>query len=114
MGANSGMQILALGDRGAPVADVQTALRSLGLLPDLDGTAAPRPPQAMATLPDVALDSAVFDAATELLRRPSELCGSGSSCAPVHLSPLVPSPDGRLISTYLARLSLPLDAPTNR
>ena len=64
MGANSGMQILALGDRGAAVADVQTALRSLGLLPDLDGTAAPRPPQAMATLPDIALESAVFDEAT--------------------------------------------------
>lgn len=69
MGANSGMQILRLGDRGAAVADVQTALRSLGLLPDGDGTSAARPPQAMATLPDVALDGAVFDDATELAVR---------------------------------------------
>ena len=36
MGANTGMQILRLGDRGPAVADVQTALRSLGLLPDVD------------------------------------------------------------------------------
>lgn len=69
MGANSGMRILRPGDRGAAVADVQTALRSLGLLPDGDGTSAPRPPHAMATLPDVALDSAVFDDATELAVR---------------------------------------------
>ncbi|SDF63341.1 N-acetylmuramoyl-L-alanine amidase [Blastococcus fimeti] len=69
MGANTGMQILRLGDRGPAVADVQTALRSLGLLPDVDGSAAPRPPQAMATLPDVALDAAVFDDATELAVR---------------------------------------------
>ncbi|TFV62239.1 UNVERIFIED_ORG: N-acetylmuramoyl-L-alanine amidase [Bacillus sp. AZ43] len=63
------MQILRLGDRGPAVADVQTALRSLGLLRDLDGTVEPRPPQAMATLPDVALDAAVFDEATELAVR---------------------------------------------
>lgn len=69
MGADSSMQILRLGDRGAAVADVQTALRSLGLLPDGDGTAAQRAPQAMATLPDGALDTAVFDEATELAVR---------------------------------------------
>jgi N-acetylmuramoyl-L-alanine amidase len=69
MGTDSRMQILRLGDRGAAVADVQTALRSLGLLPDEDGTAQARPPQAMTTLPDVALDSAVFDEATELAVR---------------------------------------------
>jgi N-acetylmuramoyl-L-alanine amidase len=69
MGAESRMQILRLGDRGAAVADVQTALRSLGLMPDADGTTVPRPPSAMATLPDVALDSAVFDEATELAVR---------------------------------------------
>jgi N-acetylmuramoyl-L-alanine amidase len=69
MGANTGMQILRLGDRGAAVADVQTALRSLGLLPDGDGSDTPRPPQATATLPDVALDSAVYDDATELAVR---------------------------------------------
>ncbi len=63
------MQILRLGDRGPAVADVQMALRSLGLLPDGDGTAEPRPPQAMATLPDVALYAAEYDAATELAVR---------------------------------------------
>ncbi len=65
MGADSRMQILRLGDRGPAVADVQTALRSLGLLPDRRQPT--RPPQAMATLPDVAL--AEFDAATELAVR---------------------------------------------
>src|SRR3712207_2596939 len=69
MGTDSRMPILRLGDRGAAVADVQTALRSLGLLPDSDGTAQPRPPHAMATLPDVALAAAEFDAATELAVR---------------------------------------------
>ncbi len=69
MGADSGMQILRLGDRGAAVADVQTALRSLGLLADGDGTAVPRAPQAMATLPDIALDAAVYDPDTELAVR---------------------------------------------
>jgi N-acetylmuramoyl-L-alanine amidase len=69
MGTDSRMQILRLGDRGAAVADVQTALRSLGLLPGEDGTAQARPPQATTTLPDVALDSAVFDEATELAVR---------------------------------------------
>ena len=69
MGTDSQMTPLRLGDRGPAVADVQTALRSLGLLPDGDGTAVPRPPSAMATLPDVALSAAVFDAATELAVR---------------------------------------------
>jgi N-acetylmuramoyl-L-alanine amidase len=69
MGTDSRMQILRLGDRGPAVADVQTALRSLGLLPDGDGAAHPRPPQAMATLPDIALGAAVFDEATELAVR---------------------------------------------
>jgi N-acetylmuramoyl-L-alanine amidase len=69
MGTDSRMQILRLGDRGPAVADVQMALRSLGLLPDGDGTAEPRPPQAMATLPDVALYAAEYDAATELAVR---------------------------------------------
>jgi N-acetylmuramoyl-L-alanine amidase len=69
MGTDRRMQILRLGDRGPAVADVQTALRSLGLLPDGDGTTHPRPPQAMTTLPDIALDSAVFDEATELAVR---------------------------------------------
>jgi N-acetylmuramoyl-L-alanine amidase len=69
MGTDSRMQILRLGDRGPAVADVQTALRSLGLLPDGDGTTHPRPPQATTTLPDIALDSAVFDEATELAVR---------------------------------------------
>ena len=63
------MQPLRLGDRGPAVADVHAALRSLGLLPDDDGTAAPRPPSAMTTLPDAALDAAEFDAATELAVR---------------------------------------------
>src|SRR5829696_1857095 len=69
MGTDSRMQILRLGDRGPAVADVQMALRSLGLLPDGDGTAEPRPPHAMATLPDVALYAAEYDAATELAVR---------------------------------------------
>ncbi len=69
MGANGGMQILGPGDRGPAVADVQTALRSLGLLPDADGASAPRPLQATATLPDIALASVVFDDATELAVR---------------------------------------------
>ena len=69
MGTDSQMTPLRLGDRGAAVADVQTALRSLGLLPDGDGTAVPRPPTAMATLPDIALDAAVYDDATELAVR---------------------------------------------
>src|SRR5918997_1652275 len=69
MGTDSRMQILRLGDRGPAVADVQMALRSLGLLPDGDGTAEPRPPHAMATLPDVALYAAEYDGATELAVR---------------------------------------------
>ena len=69
MGTDSQMQPLRLGDRGAAVADVHAALRSLGLLPDDDGTAAPRSPSAMTTLPDAALDAAEFDAATELAVR---------------------------------------------
>ncbi|TKJ26469.1 N-acetylmuramoyl-L-alanine amidase [Blastococcus sp. CCUG 61487] len=63
------MQILRLGDRGAAVADVQTALRSLGLLPDDGGTAAQKPPHAMSTLPDGALEIALYDEATELAVR---------------------------------------------
>jgi N-acetylmuramoyl-L-alanine amidase len=66
MGTDSHLQPLRLGDRGAAVADVQTARRSLGLLPDIDGTAEPRPPSSVTTLPDAALESAEFDAATEL------------------------------------------------
>jgi N-acetylmuramoyl-L-alanine amidase len=69
MGTDSRMQILRLGDRGPAVADVQMALRSLGLMPDGDGDAQPRPPHAMATLPDVALYAAEYDAATELAVR---------------------------------------------
>lgn len=69
MGADSRMQVLGLGDRGPAVADVQTALRSLGLLPDGDGATEPPVPQAMAILPDVALHAAVFDDATELAVR---------------------------------------------
>ena len=69
MGTDSHMQPLRLGDRGPAVADVHAALRSLGLLPDGDGSTEPRPPTAMATLPDVALDAAEFDAATELAVR---------------------------------------------
>ncbi|HET9852443.1 MAG TPA: hypothetical protein VFP56_08050 [Candidatus Limnocylindrales bacterium] len=53
-------------------------------------------------------------AATELLRRPSELCGSGSSCAPVHLSPLVPSPDGRLIAFRDPRFGVSILNPATR
>src|SRR3954469_21187916 len=69
MGTDSHMQPLRLGDRGAAVADVHAALRSLGLLPDDDGTTEPRPPSAMVTLPDMALDAAEYDAATELAVR---------------------------------------------
>ena len=69
MGADSRMQILRLGDRGPPWPTCRPRCRSLGLLPDGDGTAGPRPPQAMATAADVALDAAVFDAATELAVR---------------------------------------------
>src|SRR3954468_8872201 len=66
MGTDSHMQPLRLGDRGPAVADVHAALRSLGLLPDADGKAEARPPTAMVTLPDIALDGAEYDAATEL------------------------------------------------
>src|ERR687893_791657 len=69
MGTDSRMQILRLGDRGPAVADVQMALRSLGLLPGGEDAATPRPPSAMATLPDAGLDAAEFDAATELAVR---------------------------------------------
>ena len=62
------MQILRRGDRGPAVADVHAALRSLGLLhpdgPPSDGN----PPDAHAA-GDPALDSAEFDAATELAVR---------------------------------------------
>jgi N-acetylmuramoyl-L-alanine amidase len=69
MGTDSQMEPLRLGDRGAAVADVHAALRSLGLLPDDDGTTVARPPSAMTTMPDTALDAAEFDAATELAVR---------------------------------------------
>ncbi|SEL24779.1 N-acetylmuramoyl-L-alanine amidase [Blastococcus sp. DSM 46786] len=57
MGTDSRMQPLARGDRGPAVADVHAALRSLGLLPaSPDG-------------PDPALESAEYDAGTELAVR---------------------------------------------
>jgi hypothetical protein len=37
-------------------------------------------------------------AATPIFERASSLCGTGSSCQPVHLDPLVPSPNGRLLA----------------
>ena len=63
--ADNRMQILRLGDRGPAVADVRAALRSLGLLAAdglPDGTGA-------GTSGQPALDSAEFDAATELAVR---------------------------------------------
>lgn len=57
MGTDSRMQPLGRGDRGPAVADVHAALRSLGLLPaSPDG-------------PDPALESAEYDAGTELAVR---------------------------------------------
>jgi N-acetylmuramoyl-L-alanine amidase len=59
MGTDSRMQILRVGDRGPAVADVQVALRIVGLLPPVTGPA------------DVesTLDGAEFDEATELAVR---------------------------------------------
>jgi N-acetylmuramoyl-L-alanine amidase len=69
MGTDSRMQPLGLGDRGPAVADVHAALRSLGLLP----TEGPPTTDAGGAPPrgdgEPALDSAEFDAATELAVR---------------------------------------------
>jgi N-acetylmuramoyl-L-alanine amidase len=60
MGSDS-MQPLGLGDRGAAVADVRAALRSLGLLPENDGAAGAEN--------DGAPEASLFDEATELAVR---------------------------------------------
>ena len=67
MGTDSRMQILRLGDRGPAVADVQAALRSLGLLADGDGTS-DGPPRRRPRRRH-GLETAEFDAATELAVR---------------------------------------------
>ena len=61
MGDDSGMQPLGLGDRGPAVADVRSALRSLGLLAPADG--------ALGIEPDGAAEPGEFDEATELAVR---------------------------------------------
>src|SRR6476661_3686159 len=61
MGTDSRMQPLRLGDRGAAVADVHAALRSLGLLPPSSE------PSVSADSSD--LETAEFDTATELAIR---------------------------------------------
>jgi N-acetylmuramoyl-L-alanine amidase len=59
MGTDSRMQILRVGDRGPAVADVQVALRIVGLLPPVTGPADV----------DSTLEGAEFDEATELAVR---------------------------------------------